>query len=315
MATAGTAAAGVMGSLGYLTWWLELFSNFRPQYAAVLTACGCGLLLLRRPAAGVGALALAAVNALPLLHYYTAVDEPPAAGPAVSAVRGNVWFRNRRYEDVLRYVEARRPDIAVFLEVTPAWRDALRRLDGLLPYQAQAGGVFVASQRPLGNLRAAQLGAGGAEAVVFDYDAGGTPLTVIGAHTNWPLGPDISASRDRELGRLAEIARNLPRPLLVRADLNATAFSPVFDYVLSRAGLRDCAAGRGFSPTWPTQFLPLGMQIDHCLAGRGLAITRFATGPDVGSDHYPLEVGVRLGIGDGDDAAFSASLAPLTSRQ
>ena len=69
------AIAGTVGSLGYLAWWLELFAHFRPQYALSLAIGGACLLALRRPGVGLAALVLAAVNAVPLMHYYY----PPGA--------------------------------------------------------------------------------------------------------------------------------------------------------------------------------------------------------------------------------------------
>lgn len=313
--SAAVALAGVLGSLGDLAWWLDLFSNFRPQYAFLLAASGIGLLVLRRPAAGVAVLLLAATNAVPLLRYYAPVPQVLATGAPVRAVLVNVWFRNHRHDEVLRYIRTTSPDVAIFLEATAEWREALRRLDDLLPYQASAGEIFVASRRPLGRLQAVRLGDLGARAVRFYYDADGTPVTVIGAHTNWPLGQEIAASRDLELGQLATFARGTARPVLLLADLNTTAFSPVFDFVLARSGLRDCAVGRGFLATWPTQFPPLSMQIDHCLADPGLVVTRLAAGPDVGSDHYPLEVTVRPAIGAPGGESFTAWRLPPTFRQ
>ncbi len=312
---ATTALAGVLGSLGYVAWWLELFSSFRLQYALLLSGCGVGLLLLRRPAAGLAALALAATNALPLVHYYAAASEPLATGPPVRALLVNVWFRNRQHDAVLRYVRSRHPDIAIFLEATPEWREALRGLDDVLPYQAQAREIFVASRRPLGRLEAIRLGGSGAMAVKFYYQAEGAPLTVIGAHANWPLGASIAASRDLELAQLASIARVAARPLLLLGDLNVTSFSPIFDYVLFRSGLRDCTTGHGFVATWPTQFPPLAMQIDHCLADRKLAVTRVSAGPYIGSDHYPLEVTVRPAVVTTGGESFTASRQPPTFRR
>jgi endonuclease/exonuclease/phosphatase (EEP) superfamily protein YafD len=313
---AATATAGALGSLGHLAWWLELFSHFRPQYALLLAGGAVVLLALGRPAAGLAALAFAFANALPLAHYLGPPREAPEAPEAAQGLRAvliNPWFRNEDHQRVLDYVGALDPDLAIFLEVTPAWHDALRSL-ARLPYQARAGELFVASRQPLADLRALPLAGGSAMAVAFTLDVGGTAVSVIGAHANWPLGPTIAASRDRELTELAAIARSARPPVLLLGDLNATAFSPVFARLLTASGLGDCAAGRGFNPTWPTLFPPLFMQIDHCLAGPGLAVRRLRTGPYVGSDHYPLEVEVTLSpppAGGG----LTASAARPTSRR
>jgi len=310
--TVATATAGLLGSLGHLGWWLELFSHFRLQYAVLLAVCAAMLLASRRPVAGLLALGLALANALPLVHHFAPRDESAAAGPGMRALLVNVWFRNDDHERVLDYVRSKDPDVAVFLEVTPAWDVALRRLDRL-PHQALAGDVLVASRQPLARLRTVSLADGGSWAIAFSYDVAGTPVTVIGAHANWPLGAAISASRDRELLDLGVLASSVPRPVLLMGDFNTTAFSPVFAQLLAASGLRDCAAGRGFVPTWPALFPPLLMQIDHCLASPGLTVARLGSGPYVGSDHFPLEADLVLpGTGA---ATLRASAALPTFRR
>jgi len=311
------AIAGTLGSLGYLAWWLELFAHFRPQYALSLAIGGACLLALRRPGIGLASLVLAAVNAVPLMHYYYAPPQgaPGGDGPAIKALLANVYFHNDRHDPLLEYVRGAQPDVAVFLEVTPEWSEALRTLADSLPYQAHAGEVFVASRKPLLGLQALPLSATGAMAVVFFVDAGAGPVAIIGAHTSWPLGAEIAASRNRELSMLADTARATPGPVLLLGDLNITAFSPVFPALLAQAGLADCAAGQGYHPTWPAQFPLLYMQIDHCLAGAGLEVTEFATGPYVGSDHYPLEVTLRLRAPATAGPGLTASRAPRTFRR
>jgi endonuclease/exonuclease/phosphatase (EEP) superfamily protein YafD len=310
------AVAGTFGSLGYLAWWLELFAHFRPQYALCLALAGIGLVLLGRTGVGVAALVLATVNAAPVLHYFRAPPASPVdAGPEIRALLANVYFRNGHHEEVLDYVRSARPDVAVFLEVTPAWSEALQQLAGDLPYQAYAGEIFVASRKPLLGLSAMPLAPVGAMAVSFLFETGVGPVTIIGAHANWPLGPRIAASRNRELSMLAEFAREVSGPVVLLGDLNVTAFSPVFPLLLARAGLADCAAGRGYHPTWPAWFPPLYMQIDHCLAGNGLAVTNFTTGPYIGSDHYPVEVTLRLPAGEATGTALTASRVPPTFRR
>ena len=160
----------------------------------------------------------------------------------------------------------------------------------MLPYQAQAGELFIASRRPLGALRAVPLADAGAMAVVFGFETPQGPLTVIGAHANWPLGATVAASRNRELARLAVLAREVPAPVVVLGDFNVTAYSPSFVELLARSGLRDCSAGQGLHATWPALFPPLSLQIDHCLADPAIGVRDLQTGPWVGSDHFPLVV-------------------------
>jgi endonuclease/exonuclease/phosphatase (EEP) superfamily protein YafD len=291
VAVAAALASG-LAALGQHAWWLELFAHFRPQYAFLLVTSGIALVALGAPASGLAAAALAVANALPLLHYYAPRSQPtPAAdGPELHALLVNVYSRNADHDRLLDYLRAVQPDVAVFLEATPAWRASLRRLGGTLPHRAEFGELFVASRWPLTVVRAEAFGGDDAGALVFTLDADGRPLTVIGAHASWPLGRAFSARRNEQLLRLAGLARAAPAPVLLLADLNLTAFTPRFAQFLSDAGLADCSAGRGWQPGWPALFPPLALRIDHCLHGAGIEPRRVVTGPFIGSDHYPLEV-------------------------
>lgn len=289
---ASAGLAGTLGALADLAWWLELFAHFRPQYALLLALSGATLFALGARAVGVAALLLAAVNALPLLHYYFPRPPPAPPGPELRVVLANVHFGNSDHAQLLGYLGEAHPDVAIVLEATPAWREALATLDDL-PYQAQSGDVLAASREPLAGLRVVSFGGGYAGAMAFGTRLGDRQITIVGAHANWPLGRERAARRNEQLAMLAELVRRSPGPVLLLGDLNVTAFAPRFARLLDRAGLVDCAAGRGFVPSWPTAFPPLAMRIDHCLHGPGLVPVRVANGPDVGSDHYPLEVVLR----------------------
>lgn len=313
LVVAGIAAlGGALGSFGALAWWLELFSHFRPQYAIALLASGVVLLGLRQPVAGLAALGVAVLNAMPLLHYY-GIRSASADGEAeLQVIAVNLFEYNRQHQRMLDYVRTAAPDIVIFSEATPLWREALVPLGEDMPYQAWTGDVLVASRRPLVNVRALPAIGGEDWALMFSVDVAGRWLTLIGAHAQWPMAPQLAAARNRELGMLGWVASTIPGPLLVLGDLNVTAFSPVFRALLARGDLLDGAEGRGWQPTWPARLPPFGLQIDHCLHDAGVEVVRLRRGPYLGSDHYPLEVGVRLPGVDG--AAITASLWGPTSR-
>jgi endonuclease/exonuclease/phosphatase (EEP) superfamily protein YafD len=289
-----TAAASVLAAMGEHAWWLELFTHFRPQYAVVLLAAGLGLMALGWRVIAVACLVLAGLNAWSLWQYFDRAPPAVGGGTPVRIVLANVWFRSDDYARLVGWVRAEKPDVAVFLEVTPAWEQALAALGPGLPYRAHSGELLIASRRPLVGLRSVPLSNEGAMAMGFTWAEGGRSLTVVGAHANWPLGPRIARARDAELGMLAGLARAVPQPLVVVGDFNVTAFSPAFARLLRQARLTDCAAGRGWHPTWPVFFPPAWLQIDHCLHSGGIEVDAVRTGPFVGSDHYPLVVDLRV---------------------
>ena len=85
-----------------------------------------------------------------------------------------------------------------------------------------------------------------------------------------------------------------PEATILLGDLNLTPYAPAFARLVAESGLRDAFAGEAWRPTWQAGFWPLALPIDHVLVPRRGCITGHEIGPDVGSDHRPLQVTLRL---------------------
>lgn len=127
-------------------------------------------------------------------------------------------------------------------------------------------------------------------AIVAHLTVDEQPLTIIGAHVLAPLNRGYGQLRNTHLADLARTARAQSGPVLLIGDLNVTPWSPYFGALLRDAALRDSRRGFGVQPTWPVQWPPLRIPIDHCLASPSIAIHRWTRGPRVGSDHFPIIV-------------------------
>jgi endonuclease/exonuclease/phosphatase family metal-dependent hydrolase len=77
--------------------------------------------------------------------------------------------------------------------------------------------------------------------------------------------------------------------------LNVSPFSPYYDRLLRAGGLRRCAGEGRWTPTWPTLFPPLFIQLDHCLTTAAVRSWDFRRGEFVGSDHLPILVTLAPG--------------------
>ncbi len=118
----------------------------------------------------------------------------------------------------------------------------------------------------------------------------GRRFIIIGTHPMSPGGRGRSMQRDLQLRQLAAHVEQLQEPVLLIGDLNATPWS---------AGMRLITSGKlGFrsldppwAPTWRARW-PIAVPIDHALVAAPLVITRRAVGPEVGSDHRPIDVTV-----------------------
>lgn len=294
-----TGVAGLAGAGADLGWVFELASHFRVQYAAVLALCAVGLSLLGRHWVAAGCLALAVANAVFTAPYLRPPPASTALGQPLEVLSLNVFRRSDDYARVVDYVRAERPDVAVFVEATGAWREALVALADEWPYEAYApgagsNGILIRSRHALTQVAAVPLGGQKEGALSAWLAPHGHPVEVLGVHLRWPMSPEAAAMRNHELQGLAAYAARARVPLVVVGDFNATRYTPPFGRMLLDARLGDCAAGTGLHGTWPTRFPPGYLQIDHCLHSTGTWVDRFEVGPDVGSDHYPLVITLRV---------------------
>ena len=334
-AEVSVAGLGLLTLLGLLSphfWLADRAADLRVQVALLLGLLAMGLGLTRHLGIAAGATGLALVNlavlwpllapGLPrvvpgwwpgfLLPTPTVAQaEPLVFVPAtpLQVLSANVWFRNHHYAAMRAAVRAAAPDVAVFLEVTPRWQRELALLRDGWPYQRWVpgqghDGVMVLSRLPWSAASAVALeGAGSYDALRVTVDLAGQPVDVLALHLRWPVTPGNAAAREVALARLAKLARQAPRPLVLVGDFNLTPHDGAFERLLTNGGLVNAAAASGLVTTWPAsagrwaRHLP-GLQIDHCLVTHGIRAESFVLGPWVGSDHRPvlvrLEVPVRL---------------------
>ena len=278
--------------LGRYAWPLDLFAHFRVQYTLLLLIVAIVLFALRAPLLGAVAVAGAVLGAIPIVSYMGVATAHAEAGSArFRVVTFNTWFRNHDYAAIGRFLEQANADVIVLQELS---RDEGTRLGSYLPSYPHAynqplpHGVIVFARWPIISAESLALTDGPRLAARVTLDWNGTPVTVLGAHLHWPLGPATSRRRNSELAGIATLAAAHDGPLVVAGDFNVTPWSNNFRTALERSGLSDCAAGHGLAPSWPSQFPPLGIRIDHCWASHHWRSIDVRLGPSHGSDHLPL---------------------------
>ncbi len=299
---AATAFATLLSLLATRHWFFELFTHFRPYYLLPQVALVLVLFSWRQRSAMLLTLALAASN-LWFVGPYIApllVQESAAvvAGATTTVVVLNLNYRNDEHARVLDYVRRRSPDIVLFSELTGEWEAALTSLESEYPHKttyAREGpwGMGMYSRLPLVSIEALELGAPDTVNIRAELNVGGQKIDLYSVHLLAPVNPDWATTRINQFDALKEsIARNkTPGHITVVAgDFNVTPFSPYFTDLLDSAGLDDAARRYGLRETWPTYAFPFGIPIDHCLVTAGEAVARVDLGPDVGSDHLPLEI-------------------------
>ena len=295
------AFATGLGYLGDQNGTLDLFSHFRPHYAALGGLTLLAGLALRAVPAGAIAVVVLVVNAVPLLPYYWPGNRDAGAeGPTLRVLAANLRYRNADLGGALRLVETERPDIILLTELAPARHGLLDELAAAYPHRVDAltgssFGVALLSRWPIRD-QSIDVAAGADLPVIgarlCPDDASGEPaspcLTVAGFHGAQPVHGHWAA-RNAQIDAAVAIAAAAPDDrVIVMGDFNLTPWSPVFGSLLKRAGLRDTARGFGVQASRFNDWGPFGLPIDHVLVGTGFAVRDRRLGPDIGSDHLPV---------------------------
>jgi endonuclease/exonuclease/phosphatase (EEP) superfamily protein YafD len=129
--------ASLLGYLGPLWWPLEDLGVFRLQYTAALSAASLVWLVRRRWWAVGGLLALAVLQAAPVLRL-SLPGRAQAAGHAPARLRLvllNVHTENREHARVVRFLAETDADVVLLEEVDHRWVEAVRALHGRYPHR------------------------------------------------------------------------------------------------------------------------------------------------------------------------------------
>jgi endonuclease/exonuclease/phosphatase (EEP) superfamily protein YafD len=289
------------GLLGRFAWLFDLFAHFRVQYAALFIVLMLLLLVLRQWIVALAALAGLAVSVVPMVPYIShdvgGTASATTNDPTFRLLSFNVWFRNPDMATTAAYIEQSQADAVVLLELTPPQAERLRPLLPSYPHyyiEPSRMGAAVFTKWPVLAAESMPLAKDGAIAARVRIDWLGTPMTVLGVHLNWPLGPRNSKFRNEELAGVVAFSQAQSEPLIVAGDFNLTPWSEYFKDALEDSGLHDSALGFGLARSWPAQFAPLGIRIDHCLISSEWQSKRVAIAASLGSDHLPLVADLTL---------------------
>jgi endonuclease/exonuclease/phosphatase (EEP) superfamily protein YafD len=301
--------ASVLAFFGSFWWFLDLFSHFRIQYSLALSVVALVLLFPRRYTVSAFFGVITIVNFGTIVPLYFGKEPQPTH--ASRSYRGLLMNVNTEFgspEKAAAAIKQVDADFVVLEEINNHWMSALSVSLRGYPYSRAKPrddnfGIALYSKYPFTRSEIRQVGEANIPSVVAEIASPDGRLTVIATHPLPPIGRENSRLRNEQLGRLPEIVKQANSPVLLLGDLNATPWCSHFKRSLRQSGLRDSSQGRGVLPTWPTWNPMLLIPIDHCLHTADIHVMRKATGPNMGSDHYPIVVD------------FVLSAPSLTNRQ
>lgn len=285
-------AASWLGLLGGWHWALDLCSHFRWQQLGVsLLALLWALWRGRRFLRHVSVLTLLLNAALIWQHTWPRPAPGARHGAPLRIVSLNVLITNPHKQKVLDHLLSSGADMIYLAEVDAAWAAALEPLKSRYPHHLLetnhgAFGAAFFSRMPVRSMQARFFGTEGSPAIEVVAAHEGREFHLIGIHPPPPMGAGFARMQQAEFRGIASHTAALGVPVLLVGDFNATPWCHAFR-LLEKGGLR--AAGPAWPPTWSTRSI-FALPIDHAMTTAPLRITERATGPDVGSDHRPVEI-------------------------
>jgi endonuclease/exonuclease/phosphatase (EEP) superfamily protein YafD len=273
------------------------------------------LALVQRRRWLIGTFAVLIIQAVTIHPYWPhlADNRAIAAAPIVEAPGGlkvvslNVWAGNTSYDEVQRYLTATDADIIGLVEVSPRWQGTTAALTERYPYRVACQQGWSCRQILLSRYPFARQGVIPIEdslsflswgEIRLPGPDGQRPVTIALTHLTRPFheGPQDRAglpddvpnlTQAIEAQHLADHLRQLGPDLVLMGDFNAAPWTRIQQRLRRDSGLNNAGAPAPSWPNWAPVLLRL--PIDHILSRGALQVSGVDAGPDVGSDHRPVE--------------------------
>ncbi len=206
---------------------------------------------------------------------------------------------NRKYKNVVDFVKQKKPDIFCLNEINKPW---LKRLNEDLPEykykfdEGISGGSAIYSRIPIEQVIPRGVPQKRRYGVRGTVRVANQQVMIIAEHPPSPSARNRWKNRNLEFDKLVADTESIKTPLIIIGDLNSTSWSPFFQNLLRRGNLLDSEQGYGVQPSWSTKMvlMPPMVPIDHCLTSNHFVVLQRSIGPNVGSDHLPVYVKLRL---------------------
>ncbi len=293
-------ACTLAGFFGGMHWLLELTTHFRVQYLVLLAVMSGLLFFGRRKRMAVLYLSCAMLNAVVVAPWLIPASKTKPVGDSLRLMVLNVHTANTRHDLVLEEIRRLKPDVLLLMEVDSAWVQALQGLAEIFPNRLiepreDNFGIALFSRLPLKTPQVVEwTGDSGVPSITAEVEVSGQSLFFIGTHPVPPASEGNSRLRNEQLVKIAETVSQQKLPVVVAGDLNATPWSPHFQKFEKAASLKDTGRRSGWHPTWPVDFPPLWIPLDHCLVSHAIPYAVRTVGKNAGSDHYPIIVDIVL---------------------
>lgn len=281
---------GFLSSLGQL---FELISHFRVQYTALL---GVGSILAFAAGSDFLAGLLVVVTAINFwqIRPFLPTGDHDRSPVGSELMLCNVRMRNEKYHLLVDAILEHEPDLVGLVEVDTAWLHALKDLQTMAGYDLAAiprddsYGLALLTKRKVLSWEQYIFPDGDATGLICRLGDASHPLHVILVHLPPPLRNHWMQMRDAALDHLGQWLSDQPGNWLVMGDLNLSPWSPQIRAFCDLSRLHSFRERNGVFATWPDQFAPIRIPLDHVFGSKRIEFGDSRIGSSVGSDHLPV---------------------------
>lgn len=279
----------VINVVGWLWWW-----NDQPLVATVCI----GLLA--------AAIAYQAFWILPYTPLWSSqvrrvAEDKVDRSAQISILNSNVYMHNDNYEELLRLIREKSPDMVVTLESDGDWQKALQPIHDDYPYRLLCPldnlyGMHLYSRLPLEQEQLSFLIEDDIPSMQVRVSVAGQTVQIYCLHPKPPSPTENESAqpRDSELLLVGKKMSDCAEPVIVTGDLNDVAWSPSTRRFRKISGAQDPRIGRGFFNTFHAGYRLLRWPLDHIFHSRHFELVAIERLRSIGSDHFPLMATLQL---------------------
>ena len=248
----------------------------------------------------IAALIFLALNLWVIVPYYwTSGGECFKIYKEFRILLANVHTANRQHEKVIKLIEKEKPDLLILQEVDRVWIEKLQYVcieyeKRLIIPRSDNFGIAVFSKDKKCKLASYQFIHQGVPSIILKSEDYNKKYTIISTHLLPPVSRNCARIRNKQLEEIAKYINHCKNPVILAGDLNITMWSHYYCKFIQRTGLINARKGFGIKPTWPCYIPFMFIPIDHCLHTKDFQVVNFRTGPQIGSDHLPVIVDIRM---------------------
>ncbi|MBZ0297772.1 MAG: endonuclease/exonuclease/phosphatase family protein [Anaerolineae bacterium] len=316
--------------IGDNIWWLAWLNNFAPYYFLPLfisLPLALWLHLKRLSRLYFMLLVIAAIWLTPRFIHSNTLFTSDAAEALLSVITFNVWGDNQEVENVITWLRDVNADVVLLQEIPPIWAgEGIPELDNLYPYQisqSRMWGDMSLSRYPITSYEQYELRDGIAVQDRIEIEWNKQRVAIYNIHILMPLRdtprftlpinqPYLNmllkyddTNRNRQIDQLLTILETERNPFVVAGDFNMSDNTVKYGEVAAQLDDAFREAGFGIGATWPYNeiagfpaFVPPLLRIDYIWHSDEFRAVRATTGPQLGSDHYPVVASLKLQLPD-----------------